>query len=225
MIGIIGAMQDEVDILVDNLGGYEKVEVGSFSFYLGEIEGKEVVVSLCGIGKVNAAIATTILINHFECDFIINTGIAGGVGDVNCRDIIVADGLMYSDFDLRAFGYEFGAVPHMPQIFRPHPADIVKLKSTLNRLNLKYKSGFIASGDKFVTSLDSISEVKDKIVACEMEGAAIAHTSIRLGTRFLIIRYISDVVGKESQIENYHEFEEEIAKMSSTITLDIVRNL
>jgi len=225
MIGIIGAMANEVEILIDSLGKYEEIKIGSFTFYLGKIEEHEIVLTQSGVGKVNAAIATTILITEFECDFIINTGIAGGVNDVDTKDVIVCEGLIYSDFDLTPFGYEFGTVPHLPPILRPHPSDVLNVKSILNRLGIKYKTGLIASGDKFVTSPEDIKEVKDRIIACEMESTSVAQTAIRLGTRFMILRFISDIVGKESQIENYNEFEEEMSKLSSKITLELIRNL
>ncbi len=225
MIGIIGAMQHEVDILVENIENAKKVSVGSFDFYVGGIGENDVVLCQCGIGKVNAAIATTILINTFECDLIINTGIAGGLKGTASKDIIVAEGLVYYDFDLRAFGYELGNVPHMPKLFNPHPEDLMKVKSILTRLGMKYKCGLIGSGDKFVTSYDVLDEFKDKLLACEMEGAAVAHSAIRLGTRFIILRYISDVVGEPSQLGDYNEFEEEMSNRSSKITLELIRNL
>ena len=225
MIGIIGAMKDEIDIIAENLENCEKVNVGSFPFYTGSIGDNDVVLALCGVGKVNAAIATTILINTFECELVINTGIAGGLKGTSPRDIILAEGLIYSDFDITAFGYEFSQVPNMPKVFAPHPEDIMKVKSVLKKLNLDYKMGVIGSGDKFVTSYDSIKDVKDRIIACEMEGASIAHTAIRLGKRFIILRYISDVVGEPSQIDDYSKFEEDMANRSSKITLDLIRNL
>lgn len=225
MIGIIGAMKDEVDILIEELEDEQEIKVASFSFHTGRIEEHDVVLVQCGIGKVNAAIATTILINTFECDLIINTGIAGGCKGTKTKDIIIGEGLLYHDFDLVAFGYDYSVVPNMPKLFTPHPEDLMKVRSVLNKLGLEYKCGLIASGDKFVTSYDTIKEVKDLPLAVEMEGAAIAHTALRLGTRFIILRYISDVIGEESQVENYHEFEEEMANRSSRITLDLIRNL
>ena len=225
MIGIIGAMKDEVDILIEELEDEHEIRVGSFTFHTGRIGEHDVVLIQCGVGKVNSAIATTILINTFECDFIINTGIAGGCKGTKTKDIIVGEGLMYHDFDITPFGYDFGAVPNMPKLFTPHPEDLMKVKSVLNKLGLDYKCGVIASGDKFVTSYDKIKEVADKALAVEMEGASIAHTALRLGTRFIILRYISDVIGEESQVEDYNEFEEEMANRSSKITLDLIRNL
>ena len=172
----------------------------------------------------------SILIGSFV---VIFTGIIDDITSIGWKKLLghfsaaiivtIYGGLLLQD--ITAFGYEFSQVPNMPKVFAPHPEDIMKVKSVLKKLNLDYKMGVIGSGDKFVTSYDSIKDVKDRIIACEMEGASIAHTAIRLGKRFIILRYISDVVGEPSQIDDYSKFEEDMANRSSKITLDLIRNL
>ena len=225
-IGIIAAMSLEMDLILEAMGDFEENKLLSFKFYEGSINELEIVLVESGVGKVNAAMATTLLISEFSCDLIINTGIAGGLPGTKCKDVIVASGLAWYDFDIRIFGYEYSQVPQMPKIFSVNPECIMLVKSTLNKINIEYKTGLILSGDKFVSSLDTIAECKDYgALACEMEGAAVAQVATRTGVDFIVIRYISDVVGEPSQNENYLKFEEEIARRSANITISLINNL
>ncbi len=225
-IGIIAAMHVEMDLLLNSMDSINTTRYLGFEFNEGSINNADVVVVECGVGKVNAAMATTLLITEFSCDLIINTGIAGGLPGVKTKDVIIANGLMWHDFDIRLFGYEYGQVPHMPKIFGVNPACITLVKSTLNKLKIDYKEGLILSGDKFVSSIDTISECKDLgALAVEMEGASIAQVAIKAGVDFIVLRYISDVVGEPSQNEDYLKFEEEMARRSAEISLALINNL
>ena len=223
MIGIIAAMEDEMSILLDklNLSVYE--QVCGCRFYLGKVNETDVVLTTCGVGKVNAAIAATVMIEFYECKLIINTGIAGGITGVNTRDVIIGSKLMYYDCDVTAFGYEYGQVPGMPKSFMPTLDSVIMFKKILNELGIDYKEALIYSGDKFVTSKDVLANV-DISMPCiaEMEGAAIAHVCVKSGIDFIVVRYVSDIVGKTSQIDDYKTFEKEMATRSSEICLHIL---
>ena len=134
MIGIIAAMEDEMSILLDklNLSVYE--QVCGCRFYLGKVNETEVVLTTCGVGKVNAAIAASVMIDFYECNLIINTGIAGGITGVNTKDVIIGSKLMYHDFDVTQFGYEYGRVPGMPKVFIPSLDSVILFKKILNEL-------------------------------------------------------------------------------------------
>lgn len=225
-IGIIAAMRVEMDEILSNMDKVNITRYLGFDFNEGTIGNNEVVLVESGMGKVNAAIAASLLISEFGCDLIINTGIAGGLKGVSTKDVVIANGLMYNDVDARIFGYEYGQVPQMPKVYSVNPTCITLVKKTLNKLNIDYKEGLILSGDKFVSSYDTISECKDLgALAVEMEGTAIAQTVTRCGRDFIIIRYISDVVGEPSQNEDYLKFEEEMARRSALITLSLINNL
>ena len=223
MIGIIAAMEDEMSILLDklNLSVYE--QVCGCRFYLGKVNETDVVLTTCGVGKVNAAIAATVMIEFYECKLIINTGIAGGITGVNTKDVIIGSKLMYHDFDVTAFGYEYGQVPGMPKSFMPTLDSVIMFKKILNELGIDYKEAVIYSGDKFVTSKDVLANL-DISMPCiaEMEGAAIAHVCVKSGIDFIVVRYVSDIVGKTSQIDDYKTFEKEMATRSSEICLHIL---
>ena len=226
MIGIIAAMEDEMSILLDklNLSIYE--QVCGCRFYLGKANDTDIVLTTCGVGKVNAAIAASVMVEFYECDLIINTGIAGGITGVNTKDVVIGSKLMYHDFDVTQFGYQHGQVPGMPKAFIPSLDSIVMFKKILNSLNIDYKEAIIYSGDAFVSNKEVLKNV-DTTVPCiaEMEGAAIAHVCVKSGVDFIVVRYVSDIVGEPSQIADYSEFETEMANRSSEICLKILNNL
>lgn len=226
MIGIIAAMEEEMSILREALHNETIHQICGIRFYEGNIGNKEVVLCTSGVGKVNAAIATTIFIEYFECSMIINTGIAGGITGVEPKDIILAKELSYSDVDTTPFGYAYGQVPGMPKTYMPNLDFIIQIKKILKGLKLNYKEATVYSADSFVTSLNQVSKV-DTGIPCivEMEGAAVAQTCIRAGVDFIVLRYISDIVGKEGQVSDYKAFESEMAKRSSVICLEIIKSL
>ncbi len=225
-IGIIAAMENEFNIIYENMKSTESEKVFDTKYYIGRINNIDVVLVKSGIGKVNAASATTTLIDHFGCNLIINSGIAGGIKPVKTRDLVIASSLVYNDFDITNFGYEYGQVPGMPKLFLANPNLLICFKQLLNKLNIKYLEGIIASGDKFARSMDIIKDNKGlNILAVDMESAAVAQVATKAGVDFMIIRFISDIIGEESQIEFYDKFEEEMASSSAKITLSLIESL
>lgn len=224
-IGIIAAMEPEIEMLCNSLEEVEQVNILGTVFYQGTINGNNIVMAQCGVGKVNAAMAATILILEFGCDLLINTGIAGGVKPLKTKDVIIGTKLGYYDFDTTIFGYEYGQVPGMPKKFIANPACVMHVKAVLNKLSIEYKEATIYSGDQFVSSFKQLENVNDTDgFACEMEGAALAHVAIKAGVDFIVLRYISDIIGEESQIDDYLTFEREMANRSANICLQILNN-
>ena len=117
MIGIIGAMELEINTLKAAIENCKETKIGRFAFYQGNLCGKEVVVLLSGIGKVSAAVGTTLLIEHYHPSLIINTGTAGGLGNTSVHDLILATEVRHHDVDVTAFGYEIGQQAQMPPAF------------------------------------------------------------------------------------------------------------
>lgn len=225
-IGIIAAMAPEMDQLLAGMENVSEVKLLGIRFYIGNINNKNVVLSLSGVGKVNAAMAATVLINHFNCDLIINSGIAGGTAPLKKRDSVIATKLSYHDFDVSAFGYSYGQVPGLPKEFIVNPALIVLLKKVFNKLGLDYKNAPIVSGDKFVTDKEVLKNVEyESGYAVEMEGAGIAQVCIKAGVDFVVLRYISDIIGEENQQEDYNKFELEMANRSAEVTLSLLENI
>ncbi len=226
MIGIIAAMEEEMLLLKEALGTEDSEKICGIEFYIGVLSGKDIVVSQCGVGKVNSSMAATLLIDHFGCDLIINTGIAGGISGVEPKDIILAKALTYYDVDAQAFGYAYGQVPKMPRYYMPNVETLLYVKKALKELGYFYKEATVYSGDSFVSSLEPLKRMDtDKVSVVEMEGTSIAQVCVRSGIDFIVLRYVSDIVGHPSQIEDYQRFETEMAQRSAKVCLEILKKI
>ena len=212
MIGIIGAMEDEVAQLKKNMEIEETTEVASLSFCRGKLSGKEVVVVRSGIGKVNAAICTQILVDQFHVDVIINTGIAGSLdAEIDIGDIVISTDAVEHDMDASIFGDPIGQIPQMDTFSFPADESLVKLAKEVNEKanpDVHTWIGRVVSGDQFVSS----GEKKEQLIrvfdakCTEMEGAAIAHAASLNKISCVIIRAISDKADN-SAVVDYPAFE------------------
>lgn len=229
MIGIIGAMDSEVETLFANMSEKEKINVNNLTFYKGLLFGKEVVIVKCGIGKINAALCTQLLILNFKVEKVINTGIAGAVGEgLGIYDFVVSTEAVYHDFDTTFFGYKLGQVPGMPETFKADEKLAEAAVNAFNKSDLsknhKIAKGLIASGDQFIAG----GEKKKFIVSnfhpqcVEMEGCAIAHTCYANNVPFVILRCMSDCADDTVQV-SYSE--EEASKASSAFLMAVVKEL
>ena len=212
MIGIIGAMEDEVAQLKKSMEIEETTEVASLSFCRGKLSGREVVVVRSGIGKVNAAICTQILVDQFHVDVIINTGIAGSLdAEIDIGDIVISTDAVEHDMDASIFGDPIGQIPQMDTFSVPADESLVKLAKEVNEKanpDVHTWIGRVVSGDQFVSS----GEKKEQLIrvfdakCTEMEGAAIAHAAYLNKISCVIIRAISDKADN-SAVVDYPAFE------------------
>ncbi len=212
MIGIIGAMEDEVAQLKKSMEIEETTEVASLSFCRGKLSGREVVVVRSGIGKVNAAICTQILVDQFRVDVIINTGIAGSLdAEIDIGDIVISTDAVEHDMDASIFGDPIGQIPQMDTFSFPADESLVKLAKEVNEKanpDVHTWIGRVVSGDQFVSS----GEKKEQLIrvfdakCTEMEGAAIAHAAYLNKISCVIIRAISDKADN-SAVVDYPAFE------------------
>ena len=228
IIGIIGAMDEEVDILKEEMTVREVKNIANMKFYIGTLVGKNVVLVRCGIGKVNAAVCTQILIGQLGATKIINTGVAGAIHkDLDVLDIVISTDVQQHDFNSTAFGYKMGEIPRMDtSIFEADQQLIDKAylaaKKALKNQNIL--KGRIVSGDTFVGD----SELKDHLeknfnaFCTEMEGAAIGHTCYLNNIPFVIIRAMSDKADGSAH-ENFNEFVKIASNNSKTIIMDMLK--
>ncbi|MGN0480221.1 MAG: 5'-methylthioadenosine/adenosylhomocysteine nucleosidase [Lachnospiraceae bacterium] len=219
MIGFIGAMEEEVEQLVDAMTDKKKTERASLTFYQGNLGGREVVVVRAGIGKVNAAICTQMLIDFFNVEAVINTGIAGSLNaDINIGDIVLSSDVLQHDVDATNFGYEPGQIPRMDTLAFKADERLIEVAKTASGevlCDVGVFVGRVVSGDQFISN----KAVKDDIVrkfgglATEMEGAAIGQAAYVNGVPFLVIRAISDKADDSASVD-YPTFEKQaIANM------------
>ena len=229
-IGIIGAMDEEVDVLVELMDIEEKVEKASLKFYRGTLEGKNVVVVRCGIGKVNAALCAQILISEFSVEAVVNTGVAGAIHDIlEVNDIVISTDAIQYDFDTTVFGHKKGEIPRMDNstfIADERLITAAYESSVKQAKNNKVYKGRVVTGDVFISSMELKNELMNDFKAhCgEMEGGAIAHVCELNKTPFVIIRAMSDKADGSADVI-YEEFVKEAADNSKDIVLNMLRSL
>lgn len=227
-IGIIGAMDEEVDILVELMQVKETLTKASLKFYQGQLEGREVVLVKCGIGKVNSALCAQILISEFGVDAVVNTGVAGALNEeLDVNDIVISTDALQYDVDARAFGYEKGVIPRMEtSVFKADERliDAAYKSSVEETKSHKVLKGRVVTGDIFISSKDLKEElVNDFKAYCgEMEGGAIAHVCNLNNVPFVIIRAMSDKADGSADV-TYEEFVIEAANNSKDIVLKMLK--
>ena len=225
MIGLIGAMDVEINSLVNRLENKYEKQILAYTFYSGILNNKEVVILKCGIGKVSSAIGCALMIENYNPELIINTGIAGGLNGLKQYDIVLAKELSYSDVDATNFGYKLGQVPQMPEVYLTDSNYYNKIETFFKNNNISYKVGNVLSADSFIVSESQLLAKRNGLVAVEMEGASIAQTCYINNTKFISIRFISDVVGGSNQAESYQEFESKAAKLSADICYKVLESI
>lgn len=227
-IGIIGAMEEEVKILRDAMTNKKVETIANSEFISGTLNGKEVILLRSGIGKVNAAMTTSILIQTYQPDYIINTGSAGGLNpELQVGDVVISTEVRHHDVDVTAFGYEYGQVPQLPPAFKANQKLAEIAWKSSQELNVQTVKGLIATGDSFMNDPVRVEAIKDKfndLQAVEMEAAAIAQVAYQFGVPFVIIRSLSDIAGKESDI-SFEQYLDQAAKNSADLVMKMVTNL
>lgn len=228
-LGIIGAMEIEVAILKSKLENAQVTRIGPMEFYAGRLSGCDVVIVMCGVGKVHAAMCTQVLCSNFGVTHIVNTGVAGSLdAELDICDVLVSTDAVQHDMDVTHLGYDVGRVPGLN--VTAFPAD--EMLRTLafeesERLRPGHtKMGRVATGDQFVNS----RALKEKIIGTtaakctEMEGGAIAQTAYVNGVPFVILRAISDKADDSADMD-YPTFERKAAHNCAAVTEALAKRL
>ena len=228
-LGIIGAMTEEIETLVEKLENKTESRRTGSTFFEGTLNGLPVAIVQCGVGKVNAAMCAQTLCDLYNVTHLVNTGIAGSLcADLDIGDLVVSRDAMYHDMDAVHFGYPYGKVPGMD--VTAFPADEAMISyawAAAEAVNPGHtKIGRVASGDQFV----AVKDVKARIIAntqglcTEMEGAAIAQTAYRNGIPFVILRAISDKADDSAEMD-YPTFERIAAHRCAEVTRKLAKQL
>lgn len=229
-IGIIGAMELEVEQLKAEMTQSQIINKAGMDFYEGILNGASVVIVRCGIGKVNAALCVQILADLFHVTHVINTGVAGSLNAaLDIGDILISKDALHHDMDVTIFGYQPGEVPQMG--FREFQADkhLIELaEEACRKVNpdVHVVLGRVVSGDQFISS----KEVKEHLISdfqgdcAEMEGASIAHGAYLNGLPFVIIRAISDKADDSAEMD-YPTFEAAAARHSAALVREMVKGI
>ena len=228
-IGIIGAMDQEVKILKEKMEAPMSWERAGVVFVSGTLGKHDVIVVRSGIGKVAASVITSLLIQQYGVNMVINTGSAGGIGEgLKVGDVVFSEKLAYFDVDVTGFGYEYGQLPAgMPLYFEASQYIIDEMKKAAQKTGQQVRSGLIVTGDSFVNSPEKIAEIKShfpEALACEMEGAAIAQTARQFNIPFLVVRAISDTADHQATM-SFDEFIDEAGKRSAEMVIEFLNTI
>ena len=230
IIGIIGAMEEEVELLKEKMTDTVIIEKAGMKFVKGTLKGQTAVVVRSGIGKVNAGICTQILADEFQVEAVINTGIAGSLkAEINIGDIVLSTDTMQHDVDAREFGYPLGQIPRMETLTFLADEKLRKLaKEVCEEVNpdIQVFEGRVASGDLFVAD----KETKEKIIentqayCTEMEGAAIGQAAYLNKIPYLVIRAISDKADDSAHVD-YPTFERQAIRHTVNLVSSMMERL
>ena len=230
MIGIIGAMDEEVEQIVSAMELTKQETKASMTFNAGKLSGRDVVIVRSGIGKVNAAVCTQILVDDFNVDYVINTGIAGSLkAEIDIADVVISSDVLHHDMDATGFGYPLGQIPRMDTLSFAADDRLIKLaKEACAKVipQVGVHVGRVVSGDQFISD----KAVKDRIsknfegFCTEMEGAAIAQTASLNGVTIVIIRAISDKAD-DSATMDYPAFEKQAIANSVLLLKELVADI
>ncbi|GAA0685793.1 5'-methylthioadenosine/S-adenosylhomocysteine nucleosidase [Marinobacterium maritimum] len=228
-VALIGAMDQEVELLKNSLEDLQAQTLSGFDFYTGTLNGIEITLLKSGIGKVNAAIGTTLLLQTFSPDCVINTGSAGGFDSrLNVGDVVISDEVRHHDVDVTVFGYEPGQVPGLPPAFTADPLLARMAEECIAQLpHTNTVRGLIATGDSFMNCPERVAHTRTlfpTMQAVEMEAAAIAQTCHQFNTPFIVIRALSDIAGKESNL-SFEQFLETAAEHSAQMVMALVQRI
>lgn len=228
VLGVIGAMEEEVKILKDKMKIEETVDVAGMEFYKGTLDNKNIVLVRSGVGKVNMATCTQILIDKFNVTALVNSGVAGTMDkNLNQGDIVISTDAVQHDFDTTVFGDPLGEISRLDVRFFEADKNMIDVANEAAKKvsNIHIKEGRVASGDQFVAGGEVADKIKKNfgdVAAVEMEGAAMAQVAYLNKVPFVIIRSISDKADGSADL-SYEEFLPIAAKNASTLLEEFVK--
>lgn len=231
MLGIICAMAIEVEGILGLMENKEEIKKAGATFTKGTVHGKDVVVTECGIGKVNAALTTQVMIDTFSPAAIINSGVAGALSEkLRVGDVVISTDAVEHDYDTTAFGDPMGLIcfAHEQRVDMPADKELTDalMKACQNLEDTTVLSGRIATGDQFISDTDKRLQLgKDfDALACEMEGGAVGHACYRNKVPFAILRCISDDLTNSTSMD-YESFKAFAANKTTAVLSDFIKEM
>jgi len=226
-IAILGAMAEEVEPLLERVENIVRVDYADNTYYKAKYKGKDIVIAYSKIGCAFSTLTATILIEHFKCDKLLFSGVAGAINEsLKIGDLTYATKLCKHDLDITAFGHEPGFVPE-GKVFIYPDNDLVEIaKDVANSKDIKLQGGVIATGDQFINCGDKKEWIKNTFNAdaIEMEGYSVALVCDALNVPFFILRAISDSADMDASFD-FDEFLEKSAKVSADFILSMIEKI
>lgn len=228
-IGIIGAMQEEIDLLLGELRDRRTERHAGIQYETGTFHGRKAVLCKSGVGKVNAAVCTQVLIDRFGADAIIFTGVAGALDPaLEIGDIVVSRSSVQHDMDVTALGYARGVIPYQDVSEFPSDETLTRLAAEAGERVFpgRCRVGKVLSGDQFVADRDVVRQLHEEMggSCTEMEGAAVAQVCFMNGIPHVIVRSMSDKADGSAHV-NFAEFTVEAANRSFAIVNEMISKL
>lgn len=228
LVAIIGAMDEEVADIKSWMTDIASDDVAGCEFITGKLDNTDVVLLKSGIGKVNAAVSTSVLLYKYQPEKVINIGSAGGYADdLSVGDVIISDQVCHHDVDVTVFGYAMGQVPGMPATYEADSSLIEQVKKAIGSLDgIKAKIGLVGTGDSFMQDPVRVETVRSQfpaLQAVDMEAAAIAQVCVKFDVPFVVVRALSDIAGKESS-QSFESFLKVAAKNSSILVREMLKS-
>ena len=227
MIGIIGAMSEEVDIIKKEMKFTYEEKIGRFTFIIGSLRNRKIVLAESGIGKVNAGMMATIMITKFNVKAIIFSGVAGALDKrLSVGDVVIGEKMIQHDMDVREFGLKKGEIPRIATSVFESDKEILDIISSFELPDHKIYKGTMSSGDQFISSKQVKTDLAEEFsaMAVDMESSSVAQVCYQLERKCLVVRSISDSVTDDSMME-YSKFIELAAHNSKEIVCYLMENL
>lgn len=230
-IAIICAMKEELSSIVSHLVLSLEVEEGNtFKCYTASYNNIDLVLVLCGIGKVNAAAYTQYIITKYLPDYVINVGVAGGLSaKLNFGDLVIATDLVHHDMDVTAFDLPLGQIPRMGVFAFACDTFLINHANAFTGVDYQVVTGRVITGDQFIDDTHKAKCLNEQFnaLACEMEGAAIAQVCHINQVPFLVIRSLSDMAGQHDKaaIHSFKELKDMVADRSSAVVVHLLKRL
>lgn len=208
-VGIIGAMNEEIELLIRHTAITKTTHKAGMTFYEGQLQGQHILFAKSGVGKVNAAVCTQVLID-LGADCILFTGVAGALDPrLDIGDIVISTSCMQHDMDVTALGFARGVIPYQEVSDFPADAELIRLAEQVSSqlFDGQYYLGKIVSGDQFIASREAVKELHEQLggIATEMEGAALAQVCHLNAIPYVVIRSMSDKADGSAHV-NFTEF-------------------
>ncbi len=231
VFGVVAAMESEIALIKEEENIDEVVQVAGLEFCVGTLRGKDVVVVQCGMGKVNAAIATQILIDRFHAKSIINVGCAGCLNDsLEIGDFVISNTVAQHDFDVSAIGFDKGEIPYTHKV--EFKADETLLEYATQAINQvaplrQICKGLVCTGDQFISSDAQKEVIMDEFSGdcAEMEGAAVGQTAYLNKVPFVVIRAMSDKANQEAGTSDFSTYVEQVTKEGAEVVIAMIESI
>lgn len=227
-IALIVAMQKELNLLLEHIGTYSVSLIDNIKLYRGRIGEHDILLCQSGIGKVNSAIRTSHIIDQFQPELVINSGVAGGLdASMHIGSVLVAEKISYHDVWCGP-GTTYGQADGCPSMFDSYPKGLDILRQIKAESSLDIEFGLICSGDKFISTSQEVSEIKlhfPKALGCDMESAAIAQTCFMANVPVLVVRVMSDTPGAGENISQYQNFWSDAPARTFSIIRELINRI